>query len=133
MFLLLYVCHFFQIPTDPENYFYSLLVQYVPFYSEDESIDEYNNAPETFLARELQLRQSNAYLETHRARDRELEIVFNQAHAFNFLENPKEVVEAGLEDGVAEQAMTNEQFQKVCAAMNLQQRELFNTITHRPK
>ncbi|GFY56291.1 uncharacterized protein TNIN_383651 [Trichonephila inaurata madagascariensis] len=47
----------FQIPTDPENYFYSLLVQYVPYYSEDELIDEHNNAREAFLAQEQQLRQ----------------------------------------------------------------------------
>ncbi|GFY41781.1 ATP-dependent DNA helicase [Trichonephila inaurata madagascariensis] len=48
---------FFQMPTDTENYFYCLLVQYVPFYSEDKLIDKHYNAPETFLAREQQLRQ----------------------------------------------------------------------------
>ncbi|GFY77167.1 ATP-dependent DNA helicase [Trichonephila inaurata madagascariensis] len=73
---------------------------------------------------------TNAYLETHRARDRQLDIAFHQAHVFNPLENPEKIFEAELEDEVTEQAMTNEQFQNVCAAMNLRQRELFNTITH---
>lgn len=36
-----------------------------------------------------------------------------------FLEYQEEIVEAELEDEVTEQAMTNEQFQNVCAAMNL--------------
>ncbi|GBN45018.1 hypothetical protein AVEN_56214-1 [Araneus ventricosus] len=53
---------FFQMQTDPENYFYSLLVQYVPYYFEDELIDEHNNAREALLAREEQLRKTNAYL-----------------------------------------------------------------------
>ncbi|GBM38273.1 hypothetical protein AVEN_17719-1 [Araneus ventricosus] len=87
---------FFQIQTDPENYFYSLLVQYVPFYLEDELIDEHNNAREAFLAREEQLRKTNAYLEIHRARDRQLETAFNQAHSFDLLENPEEIAEAEL-------------------------------------
>ncbi|GFV91340.1 ATP-dependent DNA helicase [Trichonephila clavipes] len=95
--------------TDPENYFHSLLVQYVPFYSEDELIDEHNNARKAFLTREQQLRQTNAYLETHR----QIEIAFNQAHAFNLFENPEETVEAELEDEVTEQAMTNQQFQNL--------------------
>lgn len=74
--------------SDPENYFYSLLIQYVPFYSEDKLIDEQNNAREAFLAREQQLRQTNAYLEVHRARDRQLKTVFNHAYAFNLVKNP---------------------------------------------
>ena len=62
---------FFQMPLSPEDYFYSLLLQYVPFYSEDELIDEHNNTWEAFLA---QLRQTNAHLKTYHARDRQLEI-----------------------------------------------------------
>ncbi|GFW46503.1 uncharacterized protein TNCV_4811901 [Trichonephila clavipes] len=66
---------FFQMLIDPGNYFYSLLVQYVPFYSEDELSDEHYNA-----------------------------------HVFNLLENPEEIVEAELVDEINEQAMANEQF-----------------------
>ncbi|GFR30100.1 ATP-dependent DNA helicase [Trichonephila clavata] len=61
---------------------------------------------------------------------KQLEIVFNHAHAFSVLENPEEFVEVEFEDEVTERAMTNEQFQNVCAVMNLRQREIFNTITH---
>lgn len=120
---------FFQMSKDPENYFYSLLVQYVPFYTEDELIDEHNNAREAFLAREEELKRANAYFDIHRARDKQLETAFNQAHAFTVLENTEEIVGTELEDEITEQAMTNEQFKNVCAAMNGQQRELFNTIT----
>ncbi|GFR10244.1 uncharacterized protein TNCT_712141 [Trichonephila clavata] len=42
----------FQMPTYPENYFYSLPVQYAPFYSEDELINEH--------ARLLLLENSNS-------------------------------------------------------------------------
>ncbi|GFY75290.1 uncharacterized protein TNIN_12141 [Trichonephila inaurata madagascariensis] len=42
---------FFQMPTGPENYFYFLFVEYVPFFYEDEFIDEHYNAREAFLAR----------------------------------------------------------------------------------
>ncbi|GFY69927.1 uncharacterized protein TNIN_57511 [Trichonephila inaurata madagascariensis] len=41
--------------------------------------------------------ERNEYLETHRARDIQIEIAFNQAHAFN-LENPEEIIEAELEN-----------------------------------
>ncbi|GFY59810.1 ATP-dependent DNA helicase [Trichonephila inaurata madagascariensis] len=54
----------------------------------------------------------------------------NLAHSFSLLENPEEIVEAELEDEVTESTMTNEQFQNVCAAINLRQREFFNTIIH---
>ncbi|GFY49317.1 ATP-dependent DNA helicase [Trichonephila inaurata madagascariensis] len=54
----------------------------------------------------------------------------NLAHSFSLLENPEEIVEAELEDEVTESAMTKEQFQNLCAVMNLRQREFFNTITH---
>ncbi|GFS62783.1 uncharacterized protein TNIN_300321 [Trichonephila inaurata madagascariensis] len=43
---------FFQMP--PEIYFYSLFVQYAPFFSEDELIDEHYNAREAFLSRKQQ-------------------------------------------------------------------------------
>lgn len=56
---------FFQMSKDPENYFYRLLLQYVPFYLGDELIDEHNNAREAFLAWEEQLRQTNAYFKIH--------------------------------------------------------------------
>ncbi|KAH9488701.1 hypothetical protein Btru_061215 [Bulinus truncatus] len=101
------------------------------FEQKNELIDEHNNAREAFLAREKGLRQSNTYLETYRARDRQLETVLNQPHAFILLENQEDFVEANIEtrEAAADQTMANEQIQSVCAAMNFRQKELYNYIT----
>ncbi|KAG5666753.1 hypothetical protein PVAND_014765 [Polypedilum vanderplanki] len=123
---------YFLMHSDPENYFYSLLLQYKPYYDENELLGEMS-AREAFLACEEELKERSAFMETFRERDRQLEIAFTQAHAFNLLNNPEEVVEAEfaeLEQEMPEQRMTDEQFRNVCAAMNVQQRDLFNLITN---
>ncbi|GFR20331.1 ATP-dependent DNA helicase [Trichonephila clavata] len=58
---------YFVAASDPENYYYSLLLQYVPFRNESELIVEYDTA------RESDLRATNARLEIFRERDRQLE------------------------------------------------------------
>jgi len=114
--------------TDPENYFYSRLLQYVPYFNESELLEEYDSAREAFIAREVRLKEKSHYMETFRERDQQLEDAFIQAHAFQLLD-PEENIEAEFEEELPEQAMTDEQFQAACGGMNLRQRELFNLIT----
>ncbi|KAG5685134.1 hypothetical protein PVAND_014328 [Polypedilum vanderplanki] len=56
------------------------------------------SAREAFLACEETLKERSAFMETFRERDRQLEIAFTQAHAFNLLDNPEDVVQAELEE-----------------------------------
>ncbi|GFQ97361.1 ATP-dependent DNA helicase [Trichonephila clavata] len=70
---------YFVAASDPENYYYSLLLQYVPFRNESELIADYDRA------RESDLRATNARLEIFRERDRQLENALNQIHAFGIL------------------------------------------------
>ncbi|KAG5666270.1 hypothetical protein PVAND_017605 [Polypedilum vanderplanki] len=120
---------YFMMSSDPENYFYSLLLQYKPYYNESELLGELS-AREAFLACEETLKERSAFMETFRERDRQLEIAFTQAHAFNLLDNPEDVVQAELEEeAVPEQLMTDEQFETVRNALNVQQRDLFNLVT----
>ncbi|KAG5680197.1 hypothetical protein PVAND_009722 [Polypedilum vanderplanki] len=86
---------YFLMHSDPENYFYSLLLQYKPYYDENELLGELS-AREAFLACEEELKERSAFMETFRERERQLETAFTQAHAFNLLNNPEEVVEAEL-------------------------------------
>ncbi|GFS52185.1 ATP-dependent DNA helicase [Trichonephila inaurata madagascariensis] len=76
---------YFVAVSDPENYYYSLLLQYVLYRNESELIVDYDTAKESFLARESYFRATNARLEIFKERDRQLENAFNQVHAFEVL------------------------------------------------
>ncbi|GFT74325.1 ATP-dependent DNA helicase [Nephila pilipes] len=52
--------------NDPKNYYYSLLLQYVPYHSEDELLDGFNSAREAFQAREELLRDQCEMMEIYR-------------------------------------------------------------------
>lgn len=120
---------FFMMHTDPENYFYSLLLQYQPYESESALLGEFDNARDAFLAREQELKEKSKHMEAFRKIDRQLEIAFNQAHAFDILQRSQEFVEEELEEEIPDHGMTDEQFQSACAAMNIKQRELFSAVT----
>ncbi|GFT68302.1 uncharacterized protein TNCV_659201 [Trichonephila clavipes] len=94
------------MPTDPENYFSCLLIQYVPFFSEDELIDEHYNARDAFLARKQQLRQMHILKHIGQEIDN-FRFAFHQVHDFNLFENLEEIVEAELKDDVTEQSITS--------------------------
>lgn len=123
---------FFMMNSDPDNYFYSMLLQYVPFYSESELLDEYNSPHEAFLAREENLKRTSRYLETFRERDKQLEDALNRARAFEILEQPEEFIE-DVQEEIPEQDMNEEQFQAAYRAMNLKQRELLLLVTRNIK
>ncbi|GFY78069.1 ATP-dependent DNA helicase [Trichonephila inaurata madagascariensis] len=73
---------YFVAASDPENYYYSLLLQYVPYRNKSELIVDCDTSRESFLAREFDLRATNARLEIFRECDRQLENAFNRIHAF---------------------------------------------------
>lgn len=50
---------YFKSSTDPDNHYYRMLLQYLPYRNESQLIGEYNNAIEAFIAREEQLKQTN--------------------------------------------------------------------------
>ncbi|GFV91427.1 ATP-dependent DNA helicase [Trichonephila clavipes] len=56
--------------SDPESYYCSLLLLYVPYRNKSELIVGCDTARESFLARESDLRATNAPLEIFRERDR---------------------------------------------------------------
>ncbi|GFT52453.1 ATP-dependent DNA helicase [Nephila pilipes] len=76
--------------NDSENYYYSLLLQYVSYLSEDELLDGFNSAREAFQAREGLLREQCEMMEIYRERNRLLEMGLNRAHAFELLNREPE-------------------------------------------
>lgn len=97
--------------------------------SETELLEGFNNTKDAFLARENQLKEMSIYMRQHRERDQQLENAFNQAHAFEILDQP-EIVNTDVEDEkLPDMEMSNDQFQRAQQAMNIDQRQLFILIT----
>ncbi|GBP44041.1 hypothetical protein EVAR_85195_1 [Eumeta japonica] len=68
-------------------------------------------------------------MDAYLIRDQQLTAAFNQVHAFELLQDPIVENEDVEEAEMPETDMTNEQFQAVQQALNVEQRELYNTIT----
>lgn len=120
---------FLNAQADPANYYYSLLLQYMPFREESEILRGFNSSKAAFVAREEQLNHQCSKMEIHRKRDKQLEVAFNQVHAFELIHNPEVIHD---EDEVIEEndiPMNDSHFESGCRAMNLEQRELFNVVT----
>ncbi|KAF9409134.1 hypothetical protein HW555_011413 [Spodoptera exigua] len=118
----------FIAASDPESYYYSLLIQYMPYRNETELLGEFNSARDAFLANEESLRQTNAYLEIYRERDRQLENAFAQVHAFQILEHA-EPMELDHEEEVPYLPMNEDQFSQAKQSMNAGQKEIFTLVT----
>lgn len=73
----------FNLNQDPEGFYYSLLLQYIPFRNEDELTANFETAREAFLAKETILMQTSRELMIYRQRDRFLENAINLAKAYN--------------------------------------------------
>src|SRR6202042_534702 len=123
---------FFREADDPENYFYSLLAQYLPFHDEAQLLEGYDSPKDAFLAREVQLMASSAHLEIHRARDRQLDNAINQVNAFIQLADPV-IDDDDINDidqgGDNDVRPSENDFQSSLVKMNVGQRDLFNFIT----
>ncbi|CAG5002801.1 unnamed protein product [Parnassius apollo] len=117
----------FVAASDPESYYYSLLIQYMPYRNEAELLGEFN-VPDAFLANEESLRQTYAYLEIYRERDRQLENAFAQVHAFQILEHA-EPMELDHEEEVPYLPMNEDQFLQAKQSMNAGQKEIFTLVT----
>ncbi|GIY57519.1 hypothetical protein CDAR_79491 [Caerostris darwini] len=120
---------YFVATSDPENFFYSLLVQYMPYRSETELLEGFDNAKEAFLARENRLKETSRHMSQHRERDQQLENAFIQVHAFEILEQPEIINLEAEEEELPDTEMSNDQFQSAQQAMNIDQRQLFILIT----
>ena len=118
---------FFNAQADPHNYYYSLILQYMPFRNESEILQDFNT-PKDFLAKKEQLKAQCSRMEIHRKRDNQLEIAFNQVHAFELMHDPEILLEK--EDCLVENDIPTDDghFEVSCRAMNLNQREFFNVV-----
>lgn len=76
---------YFKAATAPENFYYSLLVQYLPYRKEDDILQDFNSAKDAFLAKEEHLKTTSAHMDLYRQRDKQLENAFIQVHAFQVL------------------------------------------------
>ncbi|GFT98395.1 ATP-dependent DNA helicase [Nephila pilipes] len=103
---------YFSVHNDTDNYFYSLLVQYVPFDKERELLERYPNSRNAFLDREEQFFGDE--------RSNQLENAFRQAQALEILQNPEDYVPEEIpEKEVPVLNMTDEQFRDAQNAMNV--------------
>ncbi|KAH9628738.1 hypothetical protein HF086_003692 [Spodoptera exigua] len=100
----------------------------MPYRNETELLGEFNSARDAFLANEESLRQTNAYLEIYRERDRQLENAFAQVHAFQILEHA-EPMELDHEEEVPYLPMNEDQFSQAKQSMNAGQKEIFTLVT----
>ncbi|CAI6374499.1 unnamed protein product [Macrosiphum euphorbiae] len=55
---------YFVASTDPENFYYNLLLQYMPYHLEPELLEEFNSSKEAFMAREETLKRNSSVNET---------------------------------------------------------------------
>lgn len=101
----------FNLSKDRENYYYSMLVQHIPFRNEKDLLVNHLSAEAAFLHNEPTLRDNNTRMELYRQRDQELENAFNQLNAFQQLEEyvPTEN-EQHEEELPCPTAMSNEEF-----------------------
>lgn len=121
---------YFIAANDPQNFYFSLLMQYKPYRHEAELLEGFDTAREAFLASEDELMEMSERMRTYRERDRQLEIAFNQAHAFQILQEAEPYnIEEEEELEMPELVMNNDEFTTAQQAMNIGQRELFNKIT----
>lgn len=122
---------YFVVATDPENYYYSLLLQYMPYRNEIVLLEEHDSAQEAFLAKEELLRQTNERMQIFRNRDQQLENAFNQVHAFHILdeENLKPNDESIDDIEAPDQNMADNEFNNFCRLMNADQAEVFRFVT----
>ncbi|KAJ9574962.1 hypothetical protein L9F63_007880, partial [Diploptera punctata] len=88
------------------NIFESLLVQYLPYFSETELLQGFDNAKDAFLARENRLMEINSHMRQHRERDQQLGNAFNQINAFEILEQPEIISSPAEEEELPETEMT---------------------------
>lgn len=59
---------YFKVTDDPDNYYYSLLAQYLPFRNERELLLDHDSSKEAFLAQENQLKTSRVHGDASHAR-----------------------------------------------------------------
>lgn len=119
----------FKAATEPENFYYSLLVQYTPFRNENEVMANFDSAKEAFLAKEEDLKAKSAYMETYRQRDKDLENALVQVHAFQVLEEHEPLEIDDEVEYESEYQMNDQEFDTARNAMNVEQRNLFNRLT----
>ena len=120
---------YFNISRDRDNYYYSLVLQHLPFRLESSVLSNHLSAEAAFLHNEPQMRQNNSNMDLYRQRDKELENAFNQLNAFQQLQDYVPPLNDQEEDEIPEINMNNDDFTSVKAKMNLGQRELFQYIT----
>jgi len=121
----------FVAAVDPESFYYSLLLQYMSYSSEDELLRGFDSAKEAFKARENDLKQNCTMMDEFRQRDRQLENAFNQIHAYEILDaNPADLLQE-QEEFVEpiDNRMDDEQFNQALRAMNIGLQETLNLIT----
>ena len=120
---------YFKASDDPENYYYSMLLQYLPYRVESELLADYSNSKEAFMAREEQMKQMNEHMQLFRKRDQQLENAMNQVHAFEILNEEPVSTDSDNDEEVLHRPMNQDEFQQAQRAMNVGQREVFSFIT----
>jgi PIF1-like helicase len=121
---------YFFVNNKPENYYYSLLVQYKPYRQEIQLLEGFDSSLRAFEANEEEMRNINKRLEEFRQLDHHLENAFNTVGAFDILERIPPPLEE-IEEELPEQALSREQFERGLGAMNVTQRDIFESITSR--
>jgi PIF1-like helicase len=123
---------YFLESNDPESFYYSLLLQYLPHRNESELIGEYDSAAEAFIAHEDRIKESSERMLLFRERDRQLENALIQVHALDLFDhNPvplaqEEEIEAEEQE---ENSWGDEEFRVQACAMNITQKEIFEKFT----
>ena len=120
----------FRETTDPHNFYYSLLMQHIPFRNENELLPDGLSPKETFRLKEKQLLETSKYLEIYRKRDAVLEDAFIALNAFEDVVNNSQTIyeESDIQQNADDEQMSDECFKSAQKAMNVCQSQLVNYI-----
>lgn len=137
--------------SDPEGYYYSLLVAHVPFRTESELLEGYNTAREAFYAKRNLIRplQEGSNAEEMARWEHEIQLAISRVVAENlanvalasnendsiiqnqiFINEDEGIVVEEVEESEL-RSMTDEQYAAAVQSMNVCQRQLFRTISER--
>ncbi|GFU67456.1 ATP-dependent DNA helicase [Trichonephila clavipes] len=114
---------FILAANDPENYYYSLLLQYVPYRSKDELLDSFNSSWEELLRKQCNM------MEIYKERYRQLEMALNGAHTFELLNRDNGPLHHDDIVEILEKRINEDQFERAKQAMNIGQLDIFVNIT----
>lgn len=143
---------YFTLASNPEAYYYSLLVVHIPFRAESELLDGFDSAKNAFYTKRNLLRPLQEGTDVESFVSWEIEIqnaisrvvaenmaaesIFQNTDGNEMIDPIERVIAADVyiddfEDAPTDIVMSDDQYQASVTALNIQQRQLFNKVANK--